>query len=458
MSRSVRTGFFVFMMSFGSIVNADTGARDAQAMLFRLGYDISVDGAWGPQSQRTLEKYYLDQGQAYDGSLDQIDLETLAVTISQLDENAGPLLPIGRPLNSICSSNLAFDATRDVLPIIELEQYESIPTYSVYYDRFDDSVNYRLYQWTAGLLSFPDDHRFSDKLSEQITNLEAARVAFKVGSSGVLTDGENETAHLIQTDFLLTLAYAVLALQETEAVDRVTIGRHKAYLAGLVYSSPYQDTWFFNASRCTAAAQGDMRSRQSACQNHTYGKLHLRAVMGALLDDEEEIRAAVELYRYAIDDLAADGALWREASRGAYGWKYYGHGLGHLVGIADLVSRSWFNLWDYENPAGLTIDDAVGFYAASLADPENDQLMSRYSRRNLGIDLGRDYYDEPLSLDMYEDVINKRYYSEWLPVYLDAAPNSESGLQILNKLRRAGYPRTTYHYGLNTWCTYGITD
>lgn len=458
MSRSVRTGFFIFMMSFGSIVNADTGARDAQAMLFRLGYDITVDGAWGPQSQRTLERYYLDQGQAYDGSLDQIDLENLAVTISQLDENVGPLLPLARPLSPICNSNLAFEATRDVLPVSALDQYVSIPSRRIDRERFVDSVSYRLYQWTAGVLAFPEDHRFSTKLSEQIANLAAAQVASRIGRSDMGTDGSNETAHLWQTDFLLTLAYAVLALQETQMVDGAELEEFKDYLAGLVYSSPYQDTWFFNASRCTAAAQGDMRSRMSACQNHTYGKLHLRAVMGALLDSDEEIRAAVELYRYAIDDLAADGALWREASRGAYGWKYYGHGLGHLVGIADLVSRSWFNLWDYESPAGLTIDDAVGFYAASLADPENDQLMSRYSRRNLGIDSGRDYYREPLSLEMYEEVINKRYFSEWLPVYLNASSNSASARQILDLLRNAMPPETTYHYGLNTWCTYGVTE
>jgi hypothetical protein len=41
---------------------AEGTARDEQGMLSRLGYQISVDGSWGPQSQRVIGQFYTDRG------------------------------------------------------------------------------------------------------------------------------------------------------------------------------------------------------------------------------------------------------------------------------------------------------------------------------------------------------------------------------------------------------------
>lgn len=437
-------------------VGANVFAREAQELLFRLGYEITVDGAWGPQSQRVIAQFYQDRNQNFDGSLDRIEVDDLISEIEQRDVQ--PLLPLGNALSSICNSNLLFEVSRPLLSVEELTRYEAIPSRSIDRNYFVDVVSGRLYQWAAGLLAMPDNSELAVKLSKQISNLASARVATVIGQSDIGSDGSNETAHLWQTDYLLTLAYAVLALKETGLIEDIELEAHVSYLAGLVYSSPFQDTRFFNASGCTAAGLGDMRSRQSDCQNHTYGKLHLRAIMGFLTDNDNEVRAAINLYRYAINDLSEDGALWREASRGAHSWAYYGHGLGHLVGIADLVSRRWFDLWAYQNSDGLSLHHAVDFYSESLADPTNEQLMYKYAQRNLGIDRDRIYGDDPLNLDRYQEVLNRRYYSEWLPVYLDVFPSSSSGLTILGLLRNVMPPETTYHYGLNTWCVYQLPE
>lgn len=438
----------------GQSLSASAPAYDAQSMLFQLGYIISVDGAWGPQSQSVISQFYADRGAQYDGALDEGELADLAEAISENDPNK-PLLPIGQNQSDGCRTDLLRYLSLDVLTVDELLKYQAIPSASEERALFFDTVQLRLYQWTAGVLSQPINPLFVKKLVAQIENLEEAQVASRIGRSDVATDSSrNTTAHLWQTDYLLTLAYAVLALKEASAMSDTEIQAFIDYLEGLVYVSPYQDTRYFTASECIPSNQGDMASSIGRCQNHTYGKLHLRAIMGVLLDREDELRAAVDLYRYAIDDLGSDGALWREASRGAYSWTYYAHGLGHLVGIADLVSRDWFDLWSYESPTGLSIHDTVDFFAASLLDPTNENLMYRYAIRNLGIDQGRRYDDDPLNLDRFERTIRGTYYSEWLPVYGDAFLESVSAASIGEILRDTSPSETTYHYGLNTWCVY----
>lgn len=439
-------------------LNASTPEFDAQSMLFRLGYLIEVDGVWGQQSQRVISQFYADRGAQYDGALDELELADLAEAISQEDPQQ-TLLPIGQNQNNDCRTDLLGYLSLEVLSVDELLKYRAIPSASDEREAFFDTVQLRLYQWTAGVLSQPTNPIFVENLVAQIKNLEEAQVASQIGRSDVVTDSSrNTTAHLWQTDYLLTLAYAVLALKETSAVSDSELQALISYLEGLVYVSPFQDTRYFTGSECTQSNLGDMASSMGTCQNHTYGKLHLRAVMGVLLDRETELRAAVYLYRYAINDLGPDGALWREASRGAYSWTYYAHGLGHLVGIADLVSRHWFDLWSYESPSGLTIHDTVDFYAMSLLDPTNEDLMHRYAIRNLGIDQGRRYDNDPLNLDRFERIINNTIYSEWLPVYSEAFPESISVASIGEILRDTRPPEVTYHYGLNTWCTYNLSS
>ena len=54
----------------------------AQAMLSRLGYQISVDGSWGPQSQRAIRQFYADQGLTYDENLNDSEFADLITAIA----------------------------------------------------------------------------------------------------------------------------------------------------------------------------------------------------------------------------------------------------------------------------------------------------------------------------------------------------------------------------------------
>ena len=72
---------------------AEGTARDAQMMLSRLGYQISVDGSWGPQSQRVIGQYYTDRGLTYDGTLSENEMADLAEAISGLPTYVHPRSP-----------------------------------------------------------------------------------------------------------------------------------------------------------------------------------------------------------------------------------------------------------------------------------------------------------------------------------------------------------------------------
>ena len=63
---------------------AEGTARDAQGMLSRLGYQISVDGSWGPKSQGVLGQFYTDRGLTYDGTLSENEFTDLSAAIADL--------------------------------------------------------------------------------------------------------------------------------------------------------------------------------------------------------------------------------------------------------------------------------------------------------------------------------------------------------------------------------------
>lgn len=447
----------IVLMVFSHPVGANTLAREAQELLFRLGYEISVDGAWGPKSQRVLTEFYQDQNQSFDGLLDDTELYYLRQIVEGIDQTEYKFsLPQSANVNTICERNLNFDTMREPYTDSRLAQYVSVPQAITPSDILYETVMGLVYDWTAQILVNPSDQTTAEKLNLQLQALFDWGVGSVISQSRIVSDGNNETALLSQTDYLLTLSYAILALKETNNLGSEDLDYLTQSLSNLVYSPDFSQNFYFTAAGCSRVDIGYGASRPFRCQNHTYGKQHLRAIMGVLLSDDEELRAAVNFYRFAIDDLGSDGALWREAIRGAYSWTYYSHALGHLVGIADIVSRRWFDLWAYENSAGNSIHSAVDFYSASLADPLNEELMLRYAQRNQGVDRGR--RGDFRNLDGHSAVLVQTRYSEWLPVYYSNFPQSQSAANIYTLIRTDYPPGTSNHYGLNTWCVYQVPE
>lgn len=85
----MRTDMFKALLTAVSILSASIAvaegtARDAQGMLSRLGYQISVDGSWGPKSQGVLGQFYTDRGLTYDGTLSENEFTDLSAAIAEM--------------------------------------------------------------------------------------------------------------------------------------------------------------------------------------------------------------------------------------------------------------------------------------------------------------------------------------------------------------------------------------
>lgn len=59
---------------------ADGTVRNAQAALNTKGYDIRIDGQWGPNTQNAVRRFQSENGLAQSGRLDSATLTALGVT------------------------------------------------------------------------------------------------------------------------------------------------------------------------------------------------------------------------------------------------------------------------------------------------------------------------------------------------------------------------------------------
>ena len=98
---------------------AEGTARDAQGMLSRLGYQISVDGSWGPQSQRVINQFYTDRGLTYDGTLSENEFTDLSAAITDLPVYV-------HPRAKLVNYAPQYDFPEGSWPYINLDEYRKI--------------------------------------------------------------------------------------------------------------------------------------------------------------------------------------------------------------------------------------------------------------------------------------------------------------------------------------------
>ena len=317
-------------------------------------------------------------------------------------------------------------------------------------DFFDDIINLSLYNRTAFVIQQPSNTTAASSLKAILNQIGNSKFATKV-------DRKNSTQRLLQTDFLLSYAYAVVALDETGNLTEDEKKTFIEYIETRMNLKGISSSYAFKGSECTKQFLGEDKFDVFSCQNHTYSKQHLRMLVGVLTNNKNEIEKGRKLYKFAIDDLGRTGALWREASRGAYSWTYYPHALGSLMAIGDIDKQLGGNLFAYKNKNGQTIHDAVGFYIESLQNPTNPNLMWKYAVKNKGIDKPRKNWNKPKSLERHKRVLDRPDYSEWFPIYaynFSEHPNVKAFRDIIQFNPNDEAPEFTYHMGLNSWCTY----
>lgn len=335
-----------------------------------------------------------------------------------------------------------------VTPSGRLEDFVYLPHEDPGMLAFEQLVLEKLYWWSASAMRSPDKAPlYARRIYDQLMEMDKANAATQVLTNDLAMQ------NLVHKDFLLTVGYAILVIKETSALPTDQFNELIEFFVRRLQIPEYQRSDFYEARSCFAAT--DNPHAVGGCQNHTIGHQHLRALYGFVLGVEEEQSRGEAMYRFAVNDLMPDGALWREAQRGAYSWSYYSHALNNLLAIGDLFARNGTPIWDYANPRGQTIHDAVEFFVRSLQDPTNERLMWHYAVENSGMNRSHSLGSNPRSLERYDQVLERLWFTEWFPIYRSWFPDHPNTTVMSDLYTGAILPTHSYHTGFNTWCTMG---
>jgi len=102
--------------------------------------------------------------------------------------------------------------------------------------------------------------------------------------------------------------------------------------------------------------------------NHYYWRALGAVAIGITASDNELLRHGVEVYRQAIGELDANGALPKEMGRHENAIHYQGFALQPLVTIAEFATRQGYDLYGYA-AHGRTLRDAIIFFGRAVDDP-----------------------------------------------------------------------------------------
>ena len=120
----LRSLLIVFLVLFSTTAHAEGTTRDAQAMLSRLGYQINVDGSWGPQSQRVIGQFYTDRGLTYDGTLSGNEFEDLSAAVEDLGATNAETHYV-HPRANLVDYSRQYNFPQRTWPYVNLESYRS---------------------------------------------------------------------------------------------------------------------------------------------------------------------------------------------------------------------------------------------------------------------------------------------------------------------------------------------
>lgn len=401
---------------------AEDTVSKVQRYLNILGYDAGVvDGLYGKKTERALENFYSQRGQIDNKELDQQDVDALlnlgfsgpaAVHSPSYDIlRILPERPDGfdaRPCNY--EENLSF---LDIEQILLENDYQAIDAFSKNEDGFL-TINERVKQFLSELWASP-----TEKNADVVKKLFLA--LFK--ENYALSPKDNSHADSLPVkDFLMTLIYGFSVLDHNNLIapdeKLIFLSEIQKRFEGIQNAT----SWGFDMSSCEVGVD------LFGCQNHTYAHQHVRALYGSIFNSSEDFQMGKKLYQFAIDDLSSDGALWREASRSKWSWRYYAHALGHLLSIAEIYRLNGEDLYSYRSEvSGFTIHDAIAFYFRAIQDPK---LMWQYSSKLEGVK-GRDDYQNYKSTEYLNQLITETELGgtkNWYYIYRNQFPDHPNTL------------------------------
>ncbi len=124
--------------------------------------------------------------------------------------------------------------------------------------------------------------------------------------------------------------------------------------------------------------------------NHHYWRGLAAVAVGVVSSDNELFRWGTGVYKQAIDELDARGALPQEMARHERAIHYQSFALQPLVPLAAFAERQGVPLFAYKSRTGRTIADAVNFFGEAVADPSIVKVYA--SEPQMLEDAGSDFY------------------------------------------------------------------
>jgi len=359
--------------------------KELQFNLNQLGYEAGVpDGLPGKKTNAAIKRFFEFENQAYDGSLSKNEITALKERLERLAKrsvNPAKILPEpAKEKDYPFCAGIKLPTYKDVLDIFD--KNKNFTTVSMGNTRFhNDLADVReIITWYHSAYWANPTQSRGDDLKNFLIEILSRDFASELKDKRIGADD-----NMALKDLLLAMMYAYGSLAQNFQIDQSDLlFFHREFKKRLITASksyPQRHTM----SRCKIGTD------TFGCQNHTYQQQHIRTLFGYLFDYPVEFEMGERLYKFAIDDLSEDGALWREASRSRWSWSYYSHALGHLVSIAELNRLSGNPILDYRsNENNYRIHDAVAFLLDAIEQPE---LMWKYAKTLEGVDHYNNYQD-----------------------------------------------------------------
>lgn len=114
----------------------------------------------------------------------------------------------------------------------------------------------------------------------------------------------------------------------------------------------------------------DFDKARKQTNNHHYWRGLAAVATGVLSSDNDLFNWGIGVYKQAINELDERGALPQEMARHERAIHYQSFALQPLVPLAEFAERQHVPLYQYRSPTGRTLDDAVNFFGAAVANPE----------------------------------------------------------------------------------------
>ena len=190
------------------------------------------------------------------------------------------------------------------------------------------------------------------------------------------------------------------------------------------------------------------RENKSSRNNHRYVSAAVNMAWGALMGVDSLFKDGVRAVLMALEDMAPDGSLPLEMTRGTLALNYQRHAIESLVAISEMAALQSFDLYALQGTDGQSIHRAVDFLADALEDPRILELRLRENGHEI---------EGPQELNFLAQRPHRRHYMAWLEAYRARFHDRASVVKLETAMAVLGEPVRPLiddHSGANMTCLF----